>query len=760
MSKNLLVLIAFTFSTQAFAIDLTFGLADRWDRIRNGPKYSEPVWTDFSEYKDPYPNGISEDLRIESDAWLDYSTKSLNCQPLNRPETFKFCSDSNEINMANAYWLSCLSTNAYNHYDAVYKDLKHNLGFGSDNVGNDLVGDLIEKYGTFYQSLKKKAEENENDAAILAWIQMDKEEREDMHASQMPHGFQKTMAHLKWLEDQIVHFNPGSRERRGTSIDFISTRNSDDDNTLGIAHVMDVLDKGGFGFMKFFNPKSEEELQADYENVSIGGTQLTWAEHDDFVVIAVRGTQPPVDTKDLNQINDTITDAVAFQTMFDYKQQFGDEKTYTAFVHLGFNAAFKGVWNYISGRLIKLRTKAREAGEFPKPIFVTGHSLGGALATLLAGRIMSDNFREYVKMQASSVDGNPKVTEFAKRVLHSYSQDVKGPVDANAFCEDMLPSDSTIGGKDDLIAKWNDGYNRINNIKGLYTFGSPRVGDGTFKLVMECFAKKSGTTIARFRNNEDLVPAVPHYNESAILPYVHIGSQVVLGDPNASGFRTPYMETSSITEFPGSYIPGLAVKPMSLFYRNYANDNYVNSFIGDGLNLKACEPGTKCGAHGSPYYLARRDSHPSKLTNNLARTGLKLAFKALTGEADFISTVMDHSMGPANAGTEYENSSQSYSENLSRLLPKTGDYECGNYDIPGVPFTKVDTVFTDELRAETVELLKKALRASVKPTRRERLRGAEPSPEKQAKIDEVNQIISDLDATMGSVKNEITIEKE
>ena len=52
---------------------------------------------------------------------------------------------------------------------------------------------------------------------------------------------------------------------------------------------------------------------------------------------------------------------------------------------------------------------------------------------------------------------------------------------------------------------FNTPFSKMLNFKGIYTFGSPRVGDGTFKQIIECAAKRSGTVIARFRNNDDFV---------------------------------------------------------------------------------------------------------------------------------------------------------------------------------------------------------------------------------------------------------------
>jgi len=77
-------------------------------------------------------------------------------------------------------------------------------------------------------------------------------------------------------------------------------------------------------------------------------------------------------------------------------------------------------------------------------IWVTGHSLGGGLATLFASRVLSEMER-----------------------------------------------------------------GKHYKLRGLYTFGSPKVGDNTFKQKFEQLATAHGVTIARFRNENDIVTRVP-----------------------------------------------------------------------------------------------------------------------------------------------------------------------------------------------------------------------------------------------------------
>ena len=157
-----------------------------------------------------------------------------------------------------------------------------------------------------------------------------------------------------------------------------------------------------------------------FENQS---TQCYVANNDKFAIVAFRGSEiwKKKDKADVNKVvSDLKTDIDIWLTNW---QQGGK-------VHRGFKEALEEVWPDLLPYVRKLHDKGCK-------IWITGHSLGGALATLFASR--------------------------------------------------------------------------YGNAQGVYTFGSPRVGNEVFK---ESFDVK----VYRFVNNHDIVPRVP-------LPvkYVHIG---------------------------------------------------------------------------------------------------------------------------------------------------------------------------------------------------------------------------------------------
>jgi triacylglycerol lipase len=110
-------------------------------------------------------------------------------------------------------------------------------------------------------------------------------------------------------------------------------------------------------------------------------------------------------------------------------------------VHEGFNDAIDRVWEDLFLTVVKFRTQAQT-------LWITGHSLGGALATLATLRLM----------------------------------------------------------------------NAGQSVQGLYTFGSPRVGDRTY---FERFNAAMINRAFRFVNDEDIVPKLPF----KAIGYCHVGDK-------------------------------------------------------------------------------------------------------------------------------------------------------------------------------------------------------------------------------------------
>jgi hypothetical protein len=115
---------------------------------------------------------------------------------------------------------------------------------------------------------------------------------------------------------------------------------------------------------------------------SPSSTNGYWAEHNSFVLLAIRGTQEPTDlltdiSVNLEQLEESAKDVL---------------------VHSGFKRGADAVWNHVEAA-------ARVAQRRGKPLFVTGHSLGGAVALLSAVKLEKHN----LPLQALWTFGAPKV---------------------------------------------------------------------------------------------------------------------------------------------------------------------------------------------------------------------------------------------------------------------------------------------------------------------------------------------------------------
>jgi len=169
-------------------------------------------------------------------------------------------------------------------------------------------------------------------------------------------------------------------------------------------------------------------------------TQGFVAKNENLILVVFRGTEQ-------TKIEDILVDALAWQA----NSRMGK-------IHFGFFNALKFVWKDLLKALKKLRDNNQ-------PIWISGHSLGGALATLAAARL------EY------------------KRQPYE--------------------------------------------IKGLYTFGKPRVGDKDFRAK---FDQLLGGRAFRVTNYKDPVSIIPFSLKLKIrklviaLQYKHTGDLVLFGE--------------------------------------------------------------------------------------------------------------------------------------------------------------------------------------------------------------------------------------
>jgi hypothetical protein len=131
---------------------------------------------------------------------------------------------------------------------------------------------------------------------------------------------------------------------------------------------------------------------------SVGNTQCFLAEHDRALVLAFRGTEAPTS---LEGIKDwLLTDAVNLLILPEGEigTDFAAAGVGARF-HLGFMTALKDIWPPVL-EAVEAEMKRKE-----RPLWVTGHSLGGALAQLAAWRLN----RKFVAVHQVYTYGAPMV---------------------------------------------------------------------------------------------------------------------------------------------------------------------------------------------------------------------------------------------------------------------------------------------------------------------------------------------------------------
>jgi len=111
--------------------------------------------------------------------------------------------------------------------------------------------------------------------------------------------------------------------------------------------------------------KMEDTGFRDAIGVSKNSAQAALIEHEDYLCIAFRGT---------DEIKDWFDNVNAFQ-----------ERALFGGFHRGFWNSLNDVWTPLYDKYLKLRSKKK------RPLFLTGHSLGGAMATVAAAKLIHED---------------------------------------------------------------------------------------------------------------------------------------------------------------------------------------------------------------------------------------------------------------------------------------------------------------------------------------------------------------------------------
>lgn len=113
------------------------------------------------------------------------------------------------------------------------------------------------------------------------------------------------------------------------------------------------------------NLKAQDNKFISVFGVDKNSAQAALIEHEDYLCLTFRGT---------NDLDDWLDNINAFST----KQLFGE-------FHRGFWLSIEDVWQALMKKFEACQAKKK------RPLFITGHSLGGAMATIAASKFIQED---------------------------------------------------------------------------------------------------------------------------------------------------------------------------------------------------------------------------------------------------------------------------------------------------------------------------------------------------------------------------------
>ena len=172
--------------------------------------------------------------------------------------------------------------------------------------------------------------------------------------------------------------------------------------------------------------KFRSELGLEAKLISVDNTQVYVARNDQSIVIAFRGSEAPTT---LDGFKDwLLTNANNYLILPEGRAgtDFAAAGVGARF-HKGFLEALQMVWEPMLAA-VNEAIKAKE-----RPVWVTGHSLGGALALLAAWRLQ----RSFVSVQEIVTFGAPMIGNEA--ASKAFEQDFSGKIFRFVNLEDLVP---------------------------------------------------------------------------------------------------------------------------------------------------------------------------------------------------------------------------------------------------------------------------------------------------------------------------------
>lgn len=247
--------------------------------------------------------------------------------------------------------------------------------------------------------------------------------------------------------------------------DLIALTTSQKQNIQNIVSKFESLHHTDLG-LDFKSPNFNLRCEAFKQRPGTNpDTQLLWLENDDVAIVVFRGTEfdlpedrhTDLDTKKFKLTSAYLTDLFKTQK----KDLIHDQ------VDNGALRSLEIASSMLFKEILHLRSSSEKSGHPPKPLFIAGHSMGGALAQILGFYIME------------------------------YNQTLRSQIGPQAAI----------------------------NLKAIYSYGAPRIGNESWARHMDYLSKISGVGNYRFIYDKDPVPLVPCDD------FKHAGTPVYL-DPH------------------------------------------------------------------------------------------------------------------------------------------------------------------------------------------------------------------------------------
>ena len=173
-------------------------------------------------------------------------------------------------------------------------------------------------------------------------------------------------------------------------------------------------------------PNFRDQLGLKARLISVDNTQVYLAENDKSLVVAFRGSQAPTTLDGLKDW--LLTNANNYLILPEGRigTDFAAAGVGARF-HRGFMEALHAIWEPMFAGV----TKALESSD--RPLWVTGHSLGGALALLAAWRLQ----RNFISVHEIVTFGGPMVGNEA--AARAFEQEFAGKIFRYVNLEDPVP---------------------------------------------------------------------------------------------------------------------------------------------------------------------------------------------------------------------------------------------------------------------------------------------------------------------------------